>query len=149
MDQTDRQTVYFPVQFSSLDAVREFVGKAARASGLGDRAVYAVQMAVDEAFSNIIEHAYQGESEDLVECTCETTPSELRISLRDCGNSFDPEVIPDPDIDASLEERDAGGLGLFFMRELMDEVDYRVVPQENGSGSCNLLTMVKRKEKQH
>lgn len=137
------------MRFSSLDAVREFVGRAAKTSGLNERSVYAVQMAVDEAFSNIIEHAYGGESDDLVECTCETTATELRITLRDCGNPFDPKIIPDPDLDASLEERDAGGLGMFFMRELMDEVDYRVVPRENGRGTCNLLTMVKRKEKRH
>jgi serine/threonine-protein kinase RsbW len=64
----------------------------------------------------------------------------LTVVLRDKGRFFDPTSVPDPDLQANLEDRTGGGLGLYFMRQLMDEVHFEFTP-----GSGNLLTMVKRK----
>ena len=61
----------FTAQFANLDNVREFVGDAAQKCGLNASAIYAAQLAVDEAFSNIIEHAYGGECMEMIECTCQ------------------------------------------------------------------------------
>ena len=142
-----QRTAVFLAQFESLDSIREFVGKAAEEFGFNERDVYAVQMAVDEACSNIIEHAYGGECQDEIECSCIFETKAFKIRLVDCGERFNPLEVPEPDLDASLEDRDAGGLGLFFMRKLMDEVkftfDQSINPQEAG---CNILTMVKRKK---
>lgn len=137
----------FPARFSSLSGVREFVGKAASECGLSSKAEYAVQLAVDEAFSNIIEHAYEGESREEVECICLLDEDSLTVILRDCGHPFDPNAVPPPDLKASLTKRKAGGLGLYFMRQLMDEIHFAFIPGSNGSDGCNVLTMVKRKEK--
>ena len=134
-------------QFENLDLVRDFVAKAAEDCGLEPAAVYAVQMAVDEAFSNIIEHSYGGECQEKIECTCELTPQALVVFLRDCGKPFDPTRIPEPDRETSLEEREIGGLGLFFMHRLMDEVSFSFAIESGTSKVCNLLKMVKRKEK--
>ena len=60
---------------------------------------------------------------------------------------FNPADIPDPDISADLEERQEGGLGLFFMHNLMDEVHFQFIPPANGQEGVNILTMVKHKEK--
>ncbi len=67
------RSVILTAQFENLELVREFVGDAATDSGLKPSAVYAVQLAVDEAFSNIIEHAYGGECLENVQCSCEIT----------------------------------------------------------------------------
>lgn len=138
------QTATFPGRFASLANISKFVARAARAAGLDERAVYAVQTAVDEACSNIIEHAYGGEGRGPIECTCRIDDDGLTVTLRDYGRPFDPTGVPRPDIHASLEDRQEGGLGLYMMKQLMDEV--RFGPP---CDSSNVLTMVKRKEQAH
>jgi serine/threonine-protein kinase RsbW len=135
------QTRSFPGQFDSLATIGEFVTLAAEDAGFDDRASYAVQMAVDEACSNIIEHAYGGEGGGSIECTCRVDDDGLTVILRDYGCAFDPTKVPDPNLQAGLEERTGGGLGIYFMRRLMDEVHFESTPD-----SGNVLTMVKRKE---
>jgi len=135
------QTFTFPGRFDSLAAISEFVTRAAEAAGLDARAVYTVQWAVDEACSNIIEHAYGGEGRGNIECTYRINDDELTVVLRDYGRPFDPTSVPKPDLHASLEDRNSGGLGLYFMCQLMDEVHFEFTPDAG-----NVLTMVKRKE---
>ncbi|NLG74363.1 MAG: ATP-binding protein [Chloroflexi bacterium] len=137
----------FVAQYESLSHVRDFVGQAAEDAGLDAAAVYAVQMAVDEAFTNIIEHAYGGECLEEIDCTCEIVKDGLEVLLRDCGRPFDPDAVPDPRLDTPLEEREVGGLGLFFIRKLMDEVQFTFSVDESGQQGCNELRMFKRREK--
>jgi anti-sigma regulatory factor (Ser/Thr protein kinase) len=134
------QSVQFSAKFEFLDEIREFVGDIARAGGFGDKDVYNIQLAADEAASNIIEHAYEGVSDGLLELSCGVKGNTLTIILVDHGESFDPSEIPLPDLKADLSERKIGGLGIFLMRKLMDEVHYEVKPKHN-----NVLTMIKRK----
>jgi len=138
---TFTQTMIFPGQFESLARIGEFVTRAAVAASFDATAVYAVEMAVDEACTNIIEHAYGGEDRGDIECTCQVKAGELRVTLRDYGHPFDPASVPEPNITASLEERQEGGLGLFLMRKLMDEVHFEFTHHAG-----NILTLVKRKE---
>ena len=135
------QTLTFPGQFDSLASISEFVTRAAEEAGLDECATYEVQMAVDEACSNIIEHAYDGEGRGDIECTCHIDEDKLSIVLRDHGIPFDPTNVLEPDLDAPLKKRKAGGLGMHFMRQLMDETRF-----ERSPDSGNVLTMVKHKE---
>ena len=134
------QSVQFSAKFEFLDEIREFVGDIARAGGFGDKDVYNIQLAADEAASNIIEHAYEGVSNGVLELSCGVKANTITIILVDHGESFDPSEIPMPDLKADLSERKIGGLGIFLMRKLMDEVRYEVKPNKN-----NVLTMIKRK----
>ncbi|MEJ5224104.1 MAG: GAF domain-containing protein, partial [Anaerolineales bacterium] len=113
--------------------------EAARAAGMESRDVYNIQLAVDEAASNIVEHAYKDIPNGTIEITCHPSPGLLKITLRDFGESFDPSAVESPNLEAGLEERAIGGLGLFLMSKLMDEVNFQPAP-EGG----NLLTLVKR-----
>ena len=135
----DSQSRTFPGRFDSLADIGEFVTRAAEAAGLDEDAVYAVQIAVDEACSNIIEHAYGGEGRGAIECTCQVCDDALAVTLRDQGRPFDPSGVPEPDLNAELKDRTGGGLGLYFMRQLMDEVRFAFTP-----GSGNIVTLVKR-----
>ena len=134
------QSVQFSAKFEFLDEIREFVGDIARAGGFGDKDVYNIQLAADEAASNIIEHAYEGVSNGVLELSCGVKGNVITIILVDHGESFDPSEIPLPDLKADLSERKIGGLGIFLMRKLMDEVHYEVKPNKS-----NVLTMIKRK----
>jgi anti-sigma regulatory factor (Ser/Thr protein kinase) len=133
-------SVQFAAKFEFLDEIREFVGEIARNGGFGDKDVYNIQLAADEAASNIIEHAYEGVSNGILEISCAVRDSAITIIMVDHGESFDPSAIPMPDLKADLSERKIGGLGIFLMRKLMDEVHYESKP-----GRGNLLTMIKRK----
>jgi serine/threonine-protein kinase RsbW len=143
----EQKKIVFSALFENLERVRAFVGQEAEECCLDEAAQYAVQLAVDEAFSNIIEHAYGGESQEKIECTCQITEAGLVITLRDCGRPFNPASVPVPDLEAELEDRDIGGLGLYFIQQLMDEVDFTFTREPETGRHCNLLRMVKHKER--
>ena len=134
----------FVAQYDSLEAIREFVSRSAEICDFDTKAIYAIELATDEAFTNIVEHAYGGESSQMVECTCQIRPLSLTIILHDCGQAFDPTAVPEPNLEAPLEERETGGLGIYFMRKLMDEVNFSPAPKN--SDGCNTLTMIKHRE---
>jgi serine/threonine-protein kinase RsbW len=140
------QSMIYTACFDNLDRVRTFVGQFAEACCLEPAAVYAVQLAVDEAFTNIVEHAYGGESDEKIECICQISGDGLSISLRDCGKPFDPCIVPTPDLDAALEDREVGGLGLYFIYQLMDDVQFSFFDDPQTGKPCNILKMFKRKE---
>src|SRR6188474_298771 len=120
------KSVQFAAKFEFLDEIRDFVGEIARESGFSDKDVYNIQLATDEAASNIIEHAYENQPDGILELSCGMRGDVMTIILIDHGESFDPSEIPLPDLKADLSERKIGGLGIFLMRKLMDEVSYEV-----------------------
>ncbi len=121
----------FPGRYESLAKIAEFVIQAAKDAGMDDKAIYAVQLAVDEACSNIIEHAYGGEDKGDIECICEDSDNVLKVTLRDKAPCFDLDGVPDPILDVPLEKRKVGGLGIFLMRKMMDEVHYKTTAEGN------------------
>jgi len=137
---SDATTRIFPGRYSSLASIGEFIRSEARLSGLDDTAIYQVEMAVDEACSNIIEHAYGAEDIGLIDCTCQRQPDGLTVVLKDTGKPFDPEAVDWPNLKASIEERASHGLGLFFIREWMDQVEFKAMP-----GGINMLTLYKNR----
>lgn len=132
-------SIQFSASFEFLDEIREFVGDIARAGGFADKDIYNIQLAADEAASNIIEHAYEGVSNGVLEISCGMRDGAITIIMVDHGETFDPSAIPLPDLKADLSERKIGGLGIFLMRKLMDEVRYE------SKKTGNVLTMIKRK----
>lgn len=134
------QFVRFDAKFEFLDEIREFVGDIARKGGFSNKDVYNIQLATDEAASNIIEHAYEGVPNGVLDLACNMEKDIIKIILIDYGVPYDPSVVPMPDIKADLSERKIGGLGIFLMRKLMDEVHY-----EPRADKSNVLTMTKRK----
>jgi anti-sigma regulatory factor (Ser/Thr protein kinase) len=97
-------------------------------------------LATDEAASNIIEHAYEGVKDGVLDLSCGMEADAIKITLIDYGYPFDPSTIPMPDLKADLSNRKIGGLGIYLMRKLMDEVHYEPRPDKS-----NVLTMIKRK----
>ena len=136
------RTMIFPALFDSLDEIREFVGDVASEAGFDPRSVYAIQLATDEACSNIIEHAYSDKEGGDIECTCHLSNTEFVIILRDQGKPFDMQSVNDPDLTPDLDKRRVGGLGIYLMRKMMDDVKF-----ESSEQAGNVLTLVKRREK--
>ena len=132
-----------PGRYESLSEMSEFVTAAVRDASWDEDQIFHVQVAVDEACSNIIEHAYGPDHSGQVTLTCCVAgQGDLVITIHDHGRPFDPATVPDPPIGAELDNLPEGGLGLYFMRKLMDQVTFRF-DREQG----NVLTMVKRRPK--
>jgi serine/threonine-protein kinase RsbW len=106
-----------------LATISQFVADGARQAGLSEDDVFALQMATDEACTNSIEHAYNGRKGEVRVC-CWTEGDEYVVRVTDFGDPFDPDSVPIPDTTVPLTERSIGGLGLYFMRELVDRVDF-------------------------
>lgn len=123
----------------NLSRVAEFIAEVAANFGMTDQETYNIQMAVDEAVTNIIEHAYEGD-EGPIEIIAERHGDDFVVKLRDRGKPFDPDTVNEPDVSASLEDREIGGLGLYFMRRLMDEVTFHF-----SDAGWNELTMVRHR----
>ena len=135
------KTVTFPGRYDSLAKISKFVIQAAQKAEFDEKAIYAVELAVDEACSNIIEHAYQGRETGDIRCICEVTPGSLTVTLCDHGERFDPTHASEPNLSAELKHRTRGGLGIYLIRKLVDQVEYKYAPD------CgNMLKLVKRQE---
>ena len=125
-------------EVSNLGAVAEFIANAARQSGLNERDTYNVQMAVDEAVTNVIQHAYHGVAAGRIELSCERRRDDLIVEIVDAGKPFDASQVPAPRTRGPLSRRNVGGLGVFFMKKLMDQVEFT-----SRAGGGNRVRMVK------
>ncbi len=129
----------FPARLDQLQAIGELVAEAGRRMDLDERALYAVQTAVDEAATNIILHGYDQEGKGPIHIACWQAGDDFIVEMRDYGRPFDPSNVPEPDLHAPLEKRREGGLGLFLMRRMMNRVEF------SRRGAENILTMVRRR----
>ena len=119
-----------PGRLENLATICEFVGQAAQQAGASKRAIFDIKLAVDKACTNIIEHAYGGDGGEIC-LRCECDGDNFEVVIQDHGRPFDPQAVPKPDVQAELDRRQEGGLGLHFMRCLMDEVHFRFDHQRN------------------
>lgn len=138
MDNSQDYELIVPARYENLSLIGDFIVAVARRSGFDDKGVFDIQLATDEACTNVIEHAYAGQ-EGAIHLACTAHNDRLVIRVHDVGKPFNPLDVPAPNLDGPLEERNAGGLGLHFMRSVMDEIDFEF--DERG----NHLTMTKRK----
>lgn len=135
------QTATFPGRYESLAQISNFFVSAAKMAGLSEAAVYQVELAVDEACTNIIEHAYQGEGKGDIYCEWEINKKGLKVILVDHGRPFNPKKIPAPKPGAKLSNLKSRGAGLFLIRNMMDEVHFEFLGKQG-----NRLTMIKNKD---
>jgi serine/threonine-protein kinase RsbW len=122
---------------SSLDGlskIGDFILESVKRSGLDQREIFHLMMAVDEACTNIIK--YSGSDE--IKIKCDVEDDRVVVDIRDRGVTFNLLEAPSPEIDLPLQERKIGGLGIYFIRTLIDEVKYR------REGEENVLTMTLR-----
>lgn len=97
-----------------------------------------LNLVLEEALSNVIFYAFEPGSENEIRCNFILKENELTIVLTDGGKPYDPTLKEDPDINLPAEDRPVGGLGIFLIKQIMDEVSYCRKDDQNH------LTMVKR-----
>ncbi len=127
---------------SEMAALEPFVEQISEEYGLDMAFSFQLQLSLDEAVSNVVNYAY-GEQKDMpitieAQETTEGERRQLELRLIDNGVEFNPLAeAPDVDVTLSAEDRQVGGLGIFLIRQVMDEVSYERKSDQN------LLTMIK------
>ena len=122
----------------TLNDFREFLKEhCGEYLGVTDEILYDIQLAVDEACTNIITHGYAGIDPGSIILDLELDSDKITLSLTDFGHAFEPDNAPVPDVDAPIEERELGGFGLFFIQQSVDDMKYRT--SEDG----NTMTLTK------
>ena len=128
---------------NSLDEVSRlplFLEEIAEETGMGMAEMMSLNVALEEALVNVIHYPYPQMEEGKIVLTSawDEQSRTHTFCLKDWGGAFDPLTVPEADVTLSLEERPIGGLGIFLIRNLMDEVAYR------REGDCNVLIMRKK-----
>ncbi len=126
-----------PARLENLDSMLSFIGNSAEKQGFGSKEIDQIQIACEEPLVNIISYAYP-DKDGAIKIVCNTGEGiGLVVEITDCGTPFDPLSVSEPDTGASAEERGVGGLGIYMMRNIMDEVSYK------REGNRNVLTLTK------
>jgi serine/threonine-protein kinase RsbW len=112
----------------NLLEVREFVLRAARGFGFSEEEASKIVLAVDEACTNVIKHAYQFAPDREIEIVIQPVKDRMQITVIDDGTSFNPSIAKLPDLKQHLSHYRRGGLGIYLMRTLMDKVEYKYAP---------------------
>jgi len=117
---------------AEIPRLNEWVEEVLTAAGVGPTPMFNTTLVIEEAVMNVIDHAFEGIAPPhKIELSLTVGPDLLRVELCDNGREFDPLTVPVPDITLSLAEREPGGLGVHFMRTMMDRVEYRREAGEN------------------
>jgi serine/threonine-protein kinase RsbW len=124
-------------QLENLSVIRDFVEDTATRLHAVPAAIPNVVLAVDEMVTNIIEHGYRGQPGS-IEIDLSTREDALIIQLRDQAPPFDPTTRPPPNLSIPFDDRPPGGLGIYLMRKVMDDVRHQVTATHT-----NELTMIK------
>jgi serine/threonine-protein kinase RsbW len=122
------RTIHIESKTEHLIAVRDFVSSAARECGFGDEEISRIALAVDEACTNIIKHAYKYDPTKEIAVTIRQRQGGFEVAIMDNGLAFDPAQIQTPNMKEYLSHYRRGGLGMYLMKSMMDKVEYAISP---------------------
>jgi serine/threonine-protein kinase RsbW len=120
-----------PSRTEYLALVRDVTRRMAEVSGFDVSAAEQLALAVDEAATNVIEHAYGGAHDRAIELRFSDAGEELQIDVVDDGATVDPRSVPTVDLERYASERRTGGLGMHLMGRIMDSVTFRRAARRN------------------
>jgi anti-sigma regulatory factor (Ser/Thr protein kinase) len=133
-------SITLETSLENLKVVNSFIGKWAKRARLSPHDENNLLLAVEEVYVNIVKHAYP-ESSGKVIIYCYMDENSLISKIKDAGIPFNPLKAPEPRLASRLEERKVGGLGLFLVQKLVDNVEYK------REGNYNVLTLIKSKKR--
>lgn len=139
MSHSDPWAIKLDSSLDHVDLARDFVAEIARQVPMDSQQIHDLELVVTEALTNVIEHAYEGREDCQVEVAVRHEDDQFTILISHDGREFDPGAHADPVMKDYLAQRRVGGLGLFLMKKLMDQVEYTTDDQGK-----RLIKMVKR-----
>lgn len=123
----------------NLTTVREFISKIVEEIRTPKDIAADIVLAVDEACTNIIKHAYKFLPDGDILIKLKYSKNKIEVKITDHGMPFSAETVPVPDLKKYFEEKRVGGLGMYLMKSLMDSVNYKTVP-----GKYNQVLLIKK-----
>jgi serine/threonine-protein kinase RsbW len=142
MRKPQRFKLRIPSMTDNLQLIRDFVIKIAAKTGFSEENQEQVALAVDEACTNVIKHAHKYNATQPIDILIQTDAAKIKITISDQGSGFDPSSLSKPDLKKLTKEASHGGLGIYLMQTLMDEVDYNFNP-----GIKNQVQLIKYRQK--
>ena len=112
-------------ELESLSVFRQFISDCCGRHDVPDETVFDLKLAVDEACTNIIQHGYEGMDPGSIILSFRIESDRILVQITDFGHIFEPAEAPKPDVEAALEDRPLGGLGLYLIYQTMDNIDYQ------------------------
>jgi len=132
--------IKLPANIYNLRKLIQFVSNFAKEKGFARKRSREIELAVEEALVNISKYAYPDNNTGEVEVRCQMdNDAVLVIEILDTGTPFDIRYFSEPDLNVNISDRKIGGLGIFLIRKMVDEVHYR------RDGESNILTFIIRK----
>lgn len=133
------QRIEVPADWEHIATLMAFSDTAERELLITEEQCYVLRLVIEEIATNIVKYGYDDANRGTIQLACHLANSKLTITIRDQGRPFDPREPPDPKLSDDLETRSAGGLGIFFVREYADMLDYH---HDSASG-WNELVVIK------
>ncbi len=124
MDSLTTYHLTIPATTLRLAEVRSFVEKHGKEHGYSAEQMHDVRLAVDEALTNIIKHAYEKDSTKKIDIELEINSEKLCVTLADTGKAFKVRALKQPNVLEYARQKKRGGMGLYLIHTLMDSVDY-------------------------
>jgi serine/threonine-protein kinase RsbW len=134
---SETRVIKLPSRIESVEEAAATADEFARQRGLGDEVIFAVDLAIRESVANAVKHGNKFDESKDVEITFNDSSRGFEIAVRDQGEGFTIDDIPDPRNPENLMKAD--GRGILFMRSFMDEVEWSVLP-----GGGLVVKMLKR-----
>jgi len=127
---SDKFQLNINADLKNLSSIADFISLNAQKLGLGDKGIFQLQLAADEVASNIILHGYT-HTTGPIHLTIWEENDKIILMIEDCGEPFNPLNVAKPDLNAPLEDRSPGGLGIHFLKTLADNVYYEYKDGKN------------------
>ena len=123
---------------SEISKLNEFVEAIGNEFSLSPEVIFNVNLVLEEAVVNVINYAYPKEEHERIFLSAKLQNDSIVLMLTDTGKEFDPTLAPEADVTLSAEDRQIGGLGIFLIRQIMNEVKYERLEGKN------ILTLEKK-----
>lgn len=133
-----RYEIALQLETSEVPRLIDWAERTAASEGITPEITFKLMLALEEAVTNVIGHAFVGiPPPQVLRVLLDIGPEALTAEVIDNGRAFDPSAAPEPDLTRPIEERQPGGLGIHLMRRMMDRIDYQ------RADGCNRLILVK------
>ncbi len=126
-----KEIIQFNTEIENITFVRSFLANLGDKYHLSRNLIYKVQLAVEEAITNIIRHGYRGEVSGKIRLEIIVRHFTLMVVIIDRGKEFDPRLIDKPDLNQYVQVGKIGGLGIMMIKNLIDDIDYKVTERGN------------------
>lgn len=138
MNTIEKHSLTLPNNVEFIPQLAAFIEEVTESHGIDPSVMMSINLALEEAVVNVMNYAYPEGTLGEIDISVTFSGGSITFTIQDTGTPFDPTKVSNPDTSLSAEERPIGGLGIYLVRELMDEVSYCY---ENNH---NILTLKKK-----